>query len=262
MDLLFTIDRKFIPLFLSCVRSIVKNGGFPRYTAYILHSDLTPEDRAEMARGAGPAVECRFLTVDPALFEGFPESRRCPRQIYYRLASPLLPPVELERVLYLDVDTVVINSLRPLAETPFDGACYMACTHTRRFLSKLNQLRLGAEREVPYINTGVLVMDLPALREHLDAVRVYADRRKDALLLPDQDILTVLYGDKVKLLDSMVYNLSDRVLAFHNADPSKEKVDVDWVRANSVVIYYCGKAKPWKPNYMGVLDVFYHKLEG
>lgn len=35
------------------------------------------------------------------------------------------------------------------------------------------------------------------------------------LLLPDQDILTTLYGDHVKSLDSLRYDLGDRVLAFH-----------------------------------------------
>lgn len=27
-----------------------------------------------------------------------------------------------------------------------------------------------------------------------------------------------------------------------------------------VFIHYCGRLKPWKPHYVGVLDVFYHEL--
>ena len=80
------------------------------------------------------------------------------------------------------------------------------------------------------------------------------------LILPDQDILTALYGDKVKLADTMRFNLSDRILAFYNADRSHDKVDVDWVRRNSVVIHYCGKNKPWNPDYTGSLGVFYREL--
>ena len=41
MNLLFCIDRGFIPLLGTCVRSILKNGGYERYEAYVLHSDLT-----------------------------------------------------------------------------------------------------------------------------------------------------------------------------------------------------------------------------
>lgn len=77
---------------------------------------------------------------------------------------------------------------------------------------------------------------------------------------PRQIYLTALYGDRVHLLDSMVYNLSDRILALHNAQLLAEPVNLDWVRAHTVIIHYCGRLKPWKPHYVGVLDVFYHEL--
>lgn len=137
----------------------------------------------------------------------------------------------------------------------------MACTHTRKLLEKLNAARLGMDEAAPYINTGVLLYNLPALRADLDMerVRAFADEKQDVFLLPDQDILTALYGDRVHLLDSMVYNLSD-ILALHNAQLLAEPVDLDWVRAHTVIIHYCGRLKPWKPHYVGVLDVFYHEL--
>ena len=122
--------------------------------------------------------------------------------------------------------------------------------------------RLGMDEAAPYINTGVLLYNLPALRADLDMerVRAFADEKQDVFLLPDQDILTALYGDRVHLLDSMVYNLSDRILALHNAELRNAPVDLDWVRAHTVIIHYCGRLKPWKPHYVGVLDVFYHEL--
>ena len=149
-----------------------------------------------------------------------------------------------------------------LYETPFGDAYFMACTHTRKLLEKLNAARLGMDEAAPYINTGVLLYNLPALRADLDMerVRAFADEKQDVFLLPDQDILTALYGDRVHLLDSMVYNLSDRILALHNAELRNAPVDLDWVRAHTVIIHYCGRLKPWKPHYVGVLDVFYHEL--
>ena len=82
----------------------------------------------------------------------------------YRLAAPLLLPERLDRILYLDVDTVVLNSLAPLYTSDFGGAAFMACSHTDRFLNKVNQARLGLEDGVPYLNSGVLMMDLALLR--------------------------------------------------------------------------------------------------
>lgn len=262
MNLLFAIDKGFTDLFLNCVKSIVKNGGNHTYTAYILHSDLDEAAMKDILQGVDSRVECCFLSVDPALFEGFPESKRYPLQIYYRLAAPLLLPTHLDRILYLDVDTVVVNPLDSLYQMDFNGAWYIACTHTHDFLTKFNQARLGVKKDVPYINTGVMMLNLPVLRKNLcmSTIRKYANERMHTFLLPDQDIITALYGEKVKLADTMQYNLSDRILALYNADPKNTKVDLDWVRANTAIIHYCGKNKPWKENYIGILGIFYKEI--
>lgn len=264
MNLLFAIDRRVIPCLLHCLRSISTRGGAERYHAYILHSDLTGEDMLRVRAGAPEAVDFRFVAVPESLFADFPETDRYPRQIYYRLAAPLLLPPQLDRILYLDVDTIIINSLVSLYESSFAGNLFMACTHTNDVVTKLNRVRLGLDPDcqVPYINTGVMMMNLPLLRQELDmnAIRDYAAEKRHALVLPDQDILTALYGDKVKLLDTMIYNLSDRTLNLYNANPKHEKRDLAWVRENSVVIHYLGKNKPWLPGYSGVLDVFYHEI--
>ena len=263
MNLLFAINKSFIPLLLDCLWSISQRGGAAEYNAYILHSDLRPENMCHILANVDKAIKCRFIEVPCDMFDGFPVTDRYPRQIYYRLAAPLLLPPELERILYLDVDITIINSLLPLYESDFGGNLFMACTHTNDIVAKLNMVRLGIslDEDVPYINTGVMMLNLSLLRRELDinAIRTYALEKQDFLILPDQDILTALYGRRVKLLDTLIYNLSDRTLAFYNANPIHPKRDVDWVRSNSVVIHYLGKNKPWRDGYVGVLDVFYRE---
>lgn len=262
MDLLFAVDQKFLPLLYTCLHSIARSGGEERYGAYVLHSDLTQEDMRCARRQAGPRFQLRFIPVDEALFRDFPESSRYPRQIYYRLAAPLLLPLHLDRILYLDVDLVVINPLREFYGTDFEGNCFVACSHAEKLLTRFNQLRLGVEDTVPYINTGVLLMNLPALRRctSLERLRETAQQKMHTLLLPDQDLLTVLHGQHIKLADTMRYNLSDRMLRLYNADPRNTPLDLDWVRQNAAIIHYYGKNKPWKPNYSGILDVFYREV--
>ena len=80
-------------------------------------------------------------------------------------------------------------------------------------------------------------------------------------LLPDQDILTALYGEKTGLLDTMKYNLSDRILNLYNSDFTHERRDLDWVRKIAVIIHYYGVHKPWKKRYQGKLDIFYRELK-
>lgn len=262
MNLLFCINPRFRPLLCQCLRSIVKNGGEAHYEAYILHSDLTNADM-EAVRTVSDRVACHFLPVDPRDFDGFPERSRYPRQIYYRLAAPLLLPENLDRILYLDVDTLVINPLRELYTMDFAGNYYIACTHVRETLTKLNDRRLNVPAGSPYVNTGVMVLNLPALRENLtmEEIRRTALEKVNSFLLPDQDLLTVLHGDKILLADTQKYNLSDRILNIYNANPKNPRHDLDWVRRNTVVIHYCGKNRPWNPHYVGSLGVFYEELD-
>lgn len=261
MNLLFAINRKFTSLLCQCIHSVIQNGGADGYEAYILHSDLEQEYITRICREAGDRMNCHFLPVDEAVFEGFPETGRYPKQIYYRLAAPLLLPAGLERILYLDVDLVVINSLQELYDTDFEGNYYVASSHVRQFLTKVNQLRLGVEDHVPYINTGVMLLNLPLLRRNLtmEQIRDTAQKKMHTFMLPDQDLLTVMHGEHIKLVDTMRYNLSDRMLITHNANPRNEPIDLQWVRENAVIIHYFGKNKPWSSAYNGILDVFFRE---
>lgn len=261
-NLLFCINQKALGLMSTCLKSILRSGGYSRYDAYVMHSDLDESILRAMERDFRECITFHFLKVPETMFADFPETGRYPKQIYYRLAAPLLLPGQLERVLYLDVDMVVINSLRELYETDFEGNYFVGCTHTREFLTKLNQARLKSEKAVAYLNTGVLLLNLPLLRQNtsMEDICDYASLRRRALILPDQDILAALYGDKVKLVDTMRYNLSDRILTVYNAEHTRDKRDLNWVRENTVIIHYCGRNKPWSDGYTGTLGIFYQEL--
>ena len=261
-NLLFCVNQKMLGLMSACLKSLLRSGGYGYYDVFVLHSDLEESIQRAMERDFQERVTFHFLQVPEELFADFPETARYPRQIYYRLAAPLLLPRELDRILYLDVDVVVINSLRPFYEVDFEGSYFVGCTHTREFLTKLNQARLQSDKAVAYINTGVLLMNLNVLRQviRLEEISAYVREHEKALILPDQDILTALYGDKIKLADSLRYNLSDRVLNFYNGSHPKEKRDVNWVPRNTAIIHYCGRNKPWNEGYTGTLGVFYREL--
>lgn len=261
-NLLFCVNQKMLGLMSACLKSLLRSGGYGYYDVFVLHSDLEESIQRAMERDFQERVTFHFLQVPEELFADFPETARYPRQIYYRLAAPLLLPRELDRILYLDVDVVVINSLRTFYEMDFESSYFVGCTHTREFLTKLNQARLQSDKAVAYINTGVLLMNLNVLRQviRLEEISAYVREHEKALILPDQDILTALYGDKIKLADSLRYNLSDRVLNFYNGSHPKEKRDVNWVRRNTAIIHYCGRNKPWNEGYTGTLGVFYREL--
>jgi lipopolysaccharide biosynthesis glycosyltransferase len=264
MNILFTVNKNYIGYVIDCIQSIVRFKSEDGYDIYVLHSDLLEKDQRYLALQVEDSdVRLHFQFVDPNLFESFPESKRYPRLIYYRIFAAWLLPKEVDRILYLDGDIIVINPLDELYHMEFDGNYYLGCTHVRKFLNKLNQHRLGMEEESSYVNSGMLLMNLNALREEQDTKEVFSfvEKRRYFLTLPDQDIITALYGSKIGIIDTMKYNLSDRVLSFYNLDLNHDRIDLEWIRNNTVIIHYCGKQKPWNKTYQGKLDVFYQELK-
>lgn len=96
----------------------------------MLHSDLTADDLQQIQQKV-PEAEILGVSIDETFFQDFPETDRYPRQIYYRIFAAQFLPAELDRVLYLDTDTIAIQPLDDLYHKAFDGASYIACTHVR-----------------------------------------------------------------------------------------------------------------------------------
>lgn len=262
MNILFTINREYIEHMMDCICSIVRFPCSDGYDVYIMHSNLLTEDEQEISGNIGERARVRFICVDERIGIDFPKSKRYPVQIYYRIFASAILPDTLDRILYLDGDTLVINPLDTLYNMDFEGNYILACTHIRKVLNTFNRVRLGIKEEYPYINSGVMLMNLKALRENQNFGEVadFVEKHKNAMLLPDQDMLTALYGEKIGLLDTMIYNLSDRMLSIYNADITHEKRGLKWAREQAVVIHYCGRQKPWNDNYHGVLGEFYKEI--
>ena len=93
-NLLFCVNRKVLGQMSVCLRSLLRSGGYGHYDAYVLHSDLDESICWAMERDFREDVTFHFIPVPEGLFADFPETGRYPKQIYYRLAAPLLLPKE------------------------------------------------------------------------------------------------------------------------------------------------------------------------
>jgi len=93
------------------------------------------------------------------------------------------------------------------------------------------------------------------------AIINYAKNNKNILMLPDQDIISALYGDQVKLIDSLIYNLGERTLKFYNLSNPNDIKDLKWIKENTIIIHYYGRNKPWNKNYHGKLNIFYNNYK-
>ena len=137
MNILFTIDRNYIAQMLTCVSSITRFPTPGGYDIYLLHSSLSEADR-ETIRAQEREGICRFhfAEVETAAFDGFPETDRYPKEMYYRILAADYLPQTVERILYLDPDIVVIKPLDGLYQSDFADNLFLATTHVSAFLTR------------------------------------------------------------------------------------------------------------------------------
>ncbi len=257
MNLLLTVDKNYVPYMNVMLYSLLKSNPDERVHVYILHSSLKIEDLRETEKVLSGRGSVRLIEVGEAELQGAPVSSRYPREMYYRIFASKYLPRDMDRILYLDPDIIVKGSLCELYGLDMGQYYFAAASHTGKVMTKLNELRLDLEEKAPYINSGVMLMNLELLRKNQDysAVFQYIRERKNRLLLPDQDIISGLYGKRIYSLDPLVYNMTERMLYLRW--PFERDEIMDWVWKNTVIIHYCGRNKPWKENYTGELDVYY-----
>ena len=264
MNILVAINKKYVRQLNILLNSIGYSNKEENFNIYILHKSLDKEDIENITENLDLIrFKIEDIKIPKSEIDTFPVlEKRYPEEIYFRLYASKYLPKEIDRVLYLDSDTLVINNLKEFYETDFDGNYFIAATHIKKMLHKFHEIRLDIKEDEPYINTGVLLINLKELRKVNVEEKVvnFIKSKKNKLLLPDQDIVVTLFGDKIKLVDELKYNLGERAWKLYNLNNPKNKISLRWIRNNTVIIHYYGRNKPWNKDYIGALDCFYKKV--
>lgn len=167
---------------------------------------------------------------------------------FARLLLPELLP-SVERVVYLDVDLVVRRDLTELHDLDLEGAlCAAACDADGNgqigSVTRFDAASMGAPPSAPYVNTGVMVIDLDAWRLHGLTARATAllAAFPGSFGLADQDVLNVVLAGHIGVLDPRwnVYTalygspcqLDDELHRAAVADP--------WI------LHFTQRPKPWQ----------------
>ena len=261
MNILLAINNNYVEQTITLLSSIKENHTRDKINIFILNKDLKQKEKNKIKTCFNNTnIYIKFITINDNEINNFPVlEKRYPVEIYFRLFATKYLPKNIDRILYMDVDTIVINPLEDFYNMDFDGNLFIGATHVNNFFKKFNQLRLKLPKNSDYINSGVLLMNIKQLRnvDIENDVKQYIKNNKGKLLLPDQDLLNALYGNRIKLVSYLKYNLGDKTIKQYNRF-NKEKIDIDWIKKNTVIIHYYGRNKPWNKNYKGMLDSFYN----
>lgn len=257
MNILVTLNANYLNVLVVMLKSLAVSNLHRRFDVYVMNDKLTNENIEFLKKNTLKNINIIDLKVSDKTLDKAPITKRYPKEMYYRILASQYLPKKVERILYLDPDLVVINKIDKLYNMKLDNYYFAAASHIWGILQTFNRMRLRMRNNDLYINSGVMLMNIKLLRKEQDTNDVYdfISKNKNKLMLPDQDVISGLYANKILPLDPYVYNMTEKLL---NQAYFLPHVNERWIKDNSVIIHYCGRNKPWKNNYKGILNKFYN----
>lgn len=139
MNILVAINKNYVRPTNVLLNSIGYSNNKENFNIYILNKNLDKDDLENITEGLDlNRFIINNIKIPKCEIDTFPVlEKRYPEEIYFRLYASKYLPKDLDRVLYLDADTLVINSLKEFYETDFEGNFFIAATHIKKCFIKL-----------------------------------------------------------------------------------------------------------------------------
>lgn len=246
--ILVTVDENYVSPLKTMLFSIYEHHKNQQVTIWLIHEAI-PEKELEKLEKLLEQFNWQLETIkiDSDFFEEAPTVERYPKEMYFRLLCGEIMPPHVHKVLYLDPDILVINSLNKLWQLDLKDNLLAAATHTgvTNISTSINQIRLNTDHN--YYNSGVMLINLDKAREVISLKEIHQTIEKygNHLLLPDQDILNLLYGSLIKEIPEEVWNYDARKYKSYLAK-SLGEYDTHWIMKETSILHFCGKPKPWQ----------------
>jgi len=171
-------------------------------------------------------------------------------ETYYRFFLPAILP-ELDRIIYIDGDTIVNGDIAELWNEDLEGkvaGVVSDVTHTYK-RSKI----LDLEYDWHYFNAGVLLLDLKKFSELYTLENLpkiisivfnkYVENKEP--WYADQEVINYLIkGEKYAKFLSAKFNLEDMEHFFHPKNCKSLKKWIDFYN-HPTIIHFIGQKKPW-----------------
>ena len=211
-------------------------------TVYLINRSLNSAELKKFRNYLQKYLRMDLVVIDVSTtaFDQLPlNDGRFSIEIYYRVIAQFLLPQTVDRIMWLDADIVICGTISDFYHQDFEGALLVACPDVDCEDKEILRIKenLGLSREHIYLNSGVLLLNIEALRKITDLQDIVQTAQSIAqyFVYPDQDLLNYLYTGRVKYCDQNQYNC--QVKAFGKLT----KYQCDQI----AILHYAGHQKPW-----------------
>lgn len=256
IDVAFCFDERLIRQVRVSVASLLdanqeRDVHYRIYCVCTKEAAAVREDLEKLAKKRDPESELTVIVAEN-LYDKAYEVRGISAGAYLRLQLPWLLS-EVDRVLYLDIDTLVRESLREIWQIPLTGYLLAGVRAAVNISDKWEwnsdrpYWHLLKDMKGKYVNSGVLLMNLEEMRRRrLEST--WKELSKIRMYYQDQDILNISCKDAIYHLpldcNRYAYFSDEEYQQFVEEGMCTQEECTRAVQT-PVIIHYAGD-KPWK----------------
>lgn len=259
MNIMYTCDNNYVWLMaISTISLFENNKEMDDLSVYLIGESISQNNRDELKKIGEQYGRLIEIIDTPEL--KIPDSLislRWPLSAFTRLFSGNILPENVERILYLDCDTIISGDISELDKVEFNGKIAYS---VKDCISGLYKENIGLHRNSPYFNAGVILFDMSTLRKFDINVEIEAYMKNYANLISyaDQDIFNGIFDGRIGTLNPK-YNLMTIDLA-HTYDEIQKlrrptnfytESEIELAKRNPCIIHYTTNmliVRPWYSN--------------
>lgn len=265
MNICFIADNNLAPYLTVTLESIKKNcKGFIDIYIYYIQLDDTYKVQLKLIFSETDIalhfikIEKEMLSRLEKLYEQATNKLLYPLECQAKIALAWLLPKEIDRCIYLDIDTLVLNDLAELYSCDLEGKSLGACIDITMLKllqidsraidglsEKLKEMYYYLKKhyqDESYFNSGVMLLNVGAIRGKYsyEMMEQALDKIDGYLPCADQDLYNAMFCNDIKYLPSEKYNFQ---VASKSYD-YYQVCDPFFSAQNAIVIHYLDK--PWR----------------
>lgn len=240
----FAVDNKLSKFLPITIKSIIDNNSNNIF--HIISKIISNKDKKKLKRliREHPDNVIYFYNIDDSKLSNLFKSK-WPITAWYRILLPEILPSNIKKVLYLDVDTLVLNDLRDIFQINMENKSIAAILDVGTFRDE-TYFRVDYDKSFGYICSGVLMMNLEYWRKFdlTNKIIDWALNNKNRLITPDQDAINQICHNS-KMILPLRYN----IVPFYFTDKDFYKycnfTELQECMERPAIIHFVGYA-PWK----------------
>lgn len=251
------------------IASIMSNTTTKNICFYILSdsiSNIKKDKIQETADSFGAKIVFLELSMN-TMFDNFYTSGHLSKATYFRLNITNLVGPEVKKIIYMDVDIIVLGDVAELwnynmHDYPVAATMDLGLMSSKRSMKNKKE-NLGILPKDNYFNAGILVIDVDKWRHNTYTEDVIKLASTQHYRHHDQDALNKVFHKNWQSIPIKwdvlppVYNLFPKLI--FNSRFKQLALDA---KRNACIIHYAGRYKPWEfPKQEIFNDKYYYYLK-